>query len=825
MEIDIGFGYNYELFYCSKENTNATNDSETSNVLSHIFSFSTIETDVKCEVGIGHSSTKFTPIFFLLLASGGFILNLIIIIRNFTQKRNANGSRKESSMKRLFAIIPFLDCLTSVYWIISSIIFKSANLIEIHAPYCLILSILYLSIFTFEFIFINFVLIHFRKISLNPIEGILKPERHIAFYILVSVGVGLLMSFLAFSLGIMGRSPMITCFLNTEQTYNYGLIFLIPVCSIISIVCQVIYDLKFREMFTTDKEVREVYKMNSTYVLVFSLLHVPMLVLIILTSFKDTIIGQHETFLKVYTYFSTLTTCSIPLIIGIIRLGKGFTKLKKIKELQRRFTRSATINKNKNAARKSFSKQLNESLASVDQFDWLETHAMEFFMRDILIGVATCIYNSKVHLQNEYFGEKDNEEITKYNINFENFSLNDETVKNSQYLDVNIIEYAPKYFSFLRKLEKIDLDEMVNSFLPKNNKKGISKSQGKSGSFFISTDDNHYMIKTLRSDEFELIRHTFLKEYVEHLNRNPNSLLSRIYGMYSVIMSQGQEILIIMMRNVIGDFKDNIIAKYDLKGSTQNRKLQFDSTKTDESTMKDLNFNEIEYGIMMSKSHIKRLRKEAKSDSEFLRKLELMDYSLFLVKLTLSKKEAEEIFGKSIVQKQEEAFSEYMKDDNNNEEEINENLNLNDLPRATINEGGQNFDIKHYKQYLFPSLTTGTAYLLSIIDYFQMFNFYKYVESGIKTKITKEGKDAVSCVDPDTYSKRFIKYVNKMTDIQGILRTGSEMSGSDGSFERTGSTSQDEIQVKEKNNDTNVSKELSEDVGAAIEMSEMNTPS
>ena len=728
------------LFLCNDSNTGSNNGTNTdinstsliSYTLSHIYSFSTNDNENygSCDLHIGRSSRKFTSICFLILSTAGLVLNLIIIIRDCIQKRNVNGSRKESSMKQLFAIIPVLDGLTSIYWMISSTVFATAELIERFAGFCHVTAMIYLAIFTFEFVLINFILTHFRKISLNPIEGILKPERHIYTYLFISIGFGLIMSFLAFSLGIIGKSPMITCFLNTELAEKFGLIFLLPVVSIISVVCQVVYDLYFRDMFLTDKAVREVYKTNSIYVLVFSLLHIPMLVLIILTSAQSSLIDKDDLFMKIYAYITTMITCSIPLIIGLIRLGKGFTKLKKIKELQRRFTRSATLSKNKNAGRKSFSKQLNESLATVDQFDWLETHAMEFFMRDILIGVATCIYNSKIHEQNEYFGEKDNEEITKYNINFDNFNLDDENVKRSAYLDVNIIEYAPKYFSFLRKLEKIDLDEMVNSFLPKNNKKGISKSQGKSGSFFISTDDNHYMIKTLRSDEFELIRHTFLKEYVEHLNRNPNSLLSRIYGMYSVIMSQGQEILIIMMRNVIGDFKDNIVAKYDLKGSTQNRKLQFDSTKTDESTMKDLNFNEIEYGIMMSKSHIKRLRKESKSDSEFLRKLELMDYSLFLVKLTLSKEQAEEIFGKSIMQKQEEAFSEYMKDDNkdNKDEEINDNLNLNDLPRSTVQEGGQNFDIKHYKQYLFPSLTTGTAYLLSIIDYFQMFNFYKYVE-------------------------------------------------------------------------------------------------
>ena len=820
---ESNFWWNDDSFECDNQ-TDSIN-----NTLSHIYSFLTNDNNVtsygSCDLRIGRSSKRFTSICFFILSVAGLILNLIIIVRDCLQKRNVNGSRKESSMKKLFAIIPVLDGLASIYWMISSSVFATANLISKFRGYCFAAAIVYLTIFTFEFILINFILIHFRKISLNPIEGILKPERHIVTYLLVSIGVGLLMSFLAFSLGIIGKSPMITCFLNTERGEKFGLIFLIPIASIISVVGQVFYDLCYRDMFVTDKAVREVYKMNSTYVLVFSLLHIPFLILTILTSVQSSIIDKDDTLMTVYAYITTMITCSIPLIIGIIRLGKGFTKLKKIKELQRRLTRSTTMSKNKNAHRQSFSKSLNESLTPIDQFDWLEKHSMEFFMRDILIGVATCIYNSKIHEQNEYFGEKDNEEITKYNINFDNFNLNDETVKSSAYLDVNIIEYAPKYFSFLRKLEKIDLEEMVNSFLPKNNKKGISKSQGKSGSFFISTDDNHYMIKTLRSDEFELIRHTFLKEYVEHLNRNPNSLLSRIYGMYSVIMSQGQEILIIMMRNVIGDFKDNIVAKYDLKGSTQNRKLQFDSTKTDESTMKDLNFNEIEYGIMMSKSHIKRLRKEAKSDSEFLRKLELMDYSLFLVKLTLSKEQAEEIFGKSIMQKQEEAFTEYMKDDNK-EEEVNDNLNLNDLPRATIQDGGQNFDIKHYKQYLFPSLTTGTAYLLSIIDYFQMFNFYKYVESGIKTKITKEGKDAVSCVDPDTYSKRFIKYINKMTDIQGILRTGSE--GNNDSLEGNDSGSQDELKVKDKSNDTNATKDVTKDISSAIELSDINntpTPS
>ena len=55
--------------------------------------------------------------------------------------------------------------------------------------------------------------------------------------------------------------------------------------------------------------------------------------------------------------------------------------------------------------------------------------------------------------------------------------------------------------------------------------------------------------------------------------------------------------------------------------------------KSDVGTMKDLNFNEFEKGIMIDKNSIKRLRKLTKVDSYFLSTMDLMDYSLFLVKI------------------------------------------------------------------------------------------------------------------------------------------------------------------------------------------------
>ena len=726
-------------------------------------------TYVSCSALIGYSYNDFVPILFLIISIIGFILNIILII-DYVKKRNNNQSRKQSSMKKLFAVFPFLDCITCIYWIISSSIFRNAGIISENVLSCRTLSIIYFSIFTFEFIFINFILIHFRKISLNPIEGILKPSRNIKKYLAISIILTLLIVITTNFLHVFGRSPMNTCFLNTEHDTG-ALIFLIPFASTLLIIFQVIIDLKCREMFLNDQQVRNAYKLNSMYILVFSLLHFPFFLLIIITSAKHSPIQKDETILINYTYFCTLLTCSIPMIIGILRICKGFGKQIKEKLIKR--TTLDKINGNLK----------NETLIPEDQFDWLEKHAMHTFMRDVLVGIAHCVYKSKEHGRNIYLTDldKENKSLQKYNISYDKFKLNDETL--SHYLNINVIEYAPKIFAYLRNLEEINLEKMANSFLPKNNKKGISKSQGKSGSFFISTDDNQYMVKTLRVDEFELIRSTFLNKYVEYLTKNKSSLLCRLYGMYNITTSQGDEILVIVMRNVIGDFKNNIMAEYDLKGSHKNRKIKFDDI-SQATVMKDINFDTTEYGIMINRDDIKRLRKLTRYDSIFLKQLELMDYSLFLVKITLSKEEVDDLFGEEVREKQERDYNDLMIKEslqpsmvlNENGKSLNINLNEIDYakeikPKKSIRDRGKIFrHNKYYKQHIYLSIIPGTAYILAIIDYFQYFNFYKYIESGIKTGFGKKNKkQVVSCVDPKTYSERFINYIVKLTEIKKIL--------------------------------------------------------
>ena len=763
-----------------------------------------------CSTYIGFGSES-GAISIKVLSIIGFVLNFIFLIfQHLKIKRKKKKNRRKNSMRRLFQILPLFDCITSVYWIISSFYFTQARDIKNNPQFCSGLSTFYLVCFTFQFVMINFILIHFRKINMNPMEGILKPSMNLLIYIIVSLVTGVIFGFVGIFFNLIGRSPMNTCFINTEKNDKNGLFFLIPILFIFIAIIQIIIDLCCREMFITDKGIRKIHKKNSTYVFIFCILHIPMIIL-----FLHTIIQEQggveipDEIFKVYAFCISIFTCMIPLIIGLIRYFQGLTKIECISDILRnsrvsKIKKTATLNSN-NRKKSSINSNVNCSMDG-DPYEWLESHAMEYFMRDIFLGIACGLNSSKQYgdiISIEEVG--DSMEIEKYVINkknFESYNINDDSVVESDYLCVKVINYAPKSFAYLRQMEHINIDEMVESFLPKNNTHGLKKSQGKSGSFFISTDDNKYMIKSLKSDEIDLIRNGFLKKYIHHIEETNNqSLLCRLYGMFNIILAQGDEILLIVMRNVIGDLKDNTVIKFDLKGSTYKRKADLETTDLNNGVMKDLNFNEIEKNIMISQGSINKLRNIISSDSKFLSKSELMDYSLFLVKITLNKEEAADIFGENINKNQDKALKQLLmsqtsketniKNNQNNIDNDIENNNDNDDNDDDKNDNGNNIlkidelkevasygsgnihDIKHYKQYLYPSLNHGVGYIISIIDYFQYFNFYKVIEAGIiskfKTGLSKANNNTISCVDPKTYSERFIKYVNQLTDVSQIL--------------------------------------------------------
>jgi hypothetical protein len=102
----------------------------------------------------------------------------------------------------------------------------------------------------------------------------------------------------------------------------------------------------------------------------------------------------------------------------------------------------------------------------------------------------------------------------------------------------------------------------------KNFKEGV----GKSSSFFFFTDNKRFVIKTLKTEEKDLlIKKGILYSYASHLNSNPKSLLARFYGVYSIRIKHMEEISVVIMGNLMGDELPNIKRIYDIKGSTLGR--------------------------------------------------------------------------------------------------------------------------------------------------------------------------------------------------------------------------------------------------------------
>lgn len=167
-------------------------------------------------------------------------------------------------------------------------------------------------------------------------------------------------------------------------------------------------------------------------------------------------------------------------------------------------------------------------------------------------------------------------------------------------------DYAPQIFAAIRKSSGIKKAEYSKSLGPEHilgmmfnaNFQTLTElcSSGKSGSFFYYTTDGKYMLKTIRKDEFKIMK-GMLKNYHHHLTeRNRDSLISRIFGLHKVIFYRKKQkldkkIYFCIMNNVFNT-PNKIDVRYDLKGSTQGRKTEFEDGAPRDNTiaLKDLDF-------------------------------------------------------------------------------------------------------------------------------------------------------------------------------------------------------------------------------------------
>lgn len=140
--------------------------------------------------------------------------------------------------------------------------------------------------------------------------------------------------------------------------------------------------------------------------------------------------------------------------------------------------------------------------------------------------------------------------------------------------EVQSIEFAPALFEAIRKMDGVTDRMIQRSLKPELNRKQVFKakeSAGKSGSFFFFSHDKKFLLKTMNDSEMKVFKE-MLPQYINHLHKNKDSLLARIYGIFTVQMEDIYPVHILLMSNAAQAGKQ-VEKIFDLKGSIINREV------------------------------------------------------------------------------------------------------------------------------------------------------------------------------------------------------------------------------------------------------------
>ncbi|CAL9210716.1 unnamed protein product, partial [Musa hybrid cultivar] len=184
-------------------------------------------------------------------------------------------------------------------------------------------------------------------------------------------------------------------------------------------------------------------------------------------------------------------------------------------------------------------------------------------------------------------------------------------------------DYCPMVFRNLREMFKIDTADYMMSICGCAALRELS-SPGKSGSIFFLSQDDRFMIKTLRKSEVKVLLR-MLPDYYHHVCTYENTLITKFFGLHRVKPSGGQKFRFVVMGNMFCT-ELRIHRRFDLKGSSLGRST--DNVEIDENTtLKDL---DLDYSFYLEPSWRDALLKQIETDSRFLETQHIMDYSLLL---------------------------------------------------------------------------------------------------------------------------------------------------------------------------------------------------
>ncbi|ORX92406.1 SAICAR synthase-like protein [Basidiobolus meristosporus CBS 931.73] len=360
--------------------------------------------------------------------------------------------------------------------------------------------------------------------------------------------------------------------------------------------------------------------------------------------------------------------------------------------------------------------------------------------------------------------------------------VGNEMTPSSKY-DFKFKDYAPWVFRHLRELFGIDSAEYLVSLTSKYILSELG-SPGKSGSFFYYSQDYRFIIKTIHHTEHKFLRR-ILPHYYQHVKENPNTLISRFFGLHRVKLPHSRKIHFIVMANNFPPNKD-IHETYDLKGSTVGRELnEQELMSSPHAVMKDLNWETRDRKLEIGPEKRQLFVDQMERDVKLLKELKIMDYSL-LVGLhnkqrgnkdnirdnTLSVFEPDtDILERQSVQKRGSFHPGAVRKMIEESDPIALGPSASTLPEDPFTE--RNNCIFYQDEGGFVGsdengVFTDTIFYVGIIDILTPYNFAKRMEHMWKS--LSHDKNAISAVHPSLYANRFMDFMTKAIKIHDDIQ-------------------------------------------------------
>eukprot|EP00005_Dracoamoeba_jomungandri_P000758 CAMPEP_0174256474 /NCGR_PEP_ID=MMETSP0439-20130205/5696_1 /TAXON_ID=0 /ORGANISM="Stereomyxa ramosa, Strain Chinc5" /LENGTH=1331 /DNA_ID=CAMNT_0015339093 /DNA_START=87 /DNA_END=4078 /DNA_ORIENTATION=+ len=183
-------------------------------------------------------------------------------------------------------------------------------------------------------------------------------------------------------------------------------------------------------------------------------------------------------------------------------------------------------------------------------------------------------------------------------------------------------------------------------------------STARSGSFFFKSNDGKYFVKTLPSDEFLFFR-KILPSYYHYVSKNPNTLITRFYGLHNMRNST-RDVSFCVMENIFSA-QLAVHEQYDMKGSEVDRMVEVDEDNPNPNiALKDLNFLKQKRKLKLGSQRKALLMEQIEKDTTWMESLNICDYS-FLVGIHTIDKEDESTYAANQRRHQDQSiFKDYL---------------------------------------------------------------------------------------------------------------------------------------------------------------------